>query len=351
MIRIYSSRARGYSYASAMTPTIGQRLTDATGFFHWMNHAVLSIAALKMAVETDLCGQLDESPKTIDELAAGCRVNPEHLRRIVEFLACEEVLALTADGRVVATEGTRRLRERGSMIMVQSRSSEAGPSLLEGLRRNVSAYEARFGAPVFDHLREQPDMAGYFSHFMGFLTGRIEEFVFSRHTFRPFTRAVDVGGSHGGLLKGLLARHPDARGVLFDLPGTAALVADSIRASPQGDRIEVVGGNFFEAVPAGDLYLIKMVLHDWNDAECVSILESVRAAVEPGGRVAVIDHLLPEGTVRSPARFMDMAMMVWATGRERRLSEFEAIFTQAGLRLDRVTENPDGQSVIEAVPF
>jgi hypothetical protein len=334
-----------------MTPTIGQRLDDSTDFFHWMNHAVLSIAVLKMVVETDLCGQLGESPKTIHELAAHCRVSADHLRRVIEFLACEEVLALTADGRVLATERTRKLHERGSMIMVQSRSSEAGPSLLDGLRRNVSAYEARFGAPVFDHLRDQPDMAGYFSHFMGFLTARVEAFVFSKHAFHPFSRAVDVGGSHGGLLKGLLARHPSARGVLFDLPGTAALVADALRASPEGDRIEVVGGDFFEAVPAGDLYLIKMVLHDWNDAECVSILKSVRAAIAPGGRVVVIEHLRPERPRRTPARFMDMAMMVWATGRERRLSEFETLFTQAGFRLDRVTENPDGQSVIEAVPF
>jgi hypothetical protein len=123
-----------------------------------------------------------------------------------------------------------------------------------------------------------------------------------------------------------------------------------VRTSAQGDRIDIVGGDFFESVPAGDLYLLKMVLHDWNDAECVAILKNVRAAMLPHGRVAVIEFLLPEVPAATGVHVMDVAMMIWATGRERRLSEFEALFAQAGFRVDRITENPKGQSVIEAVP-
>ena len=333
-----------------MDETIGQRLDDPAGFFRWINHAALSIAVLKTAVETNLCGHLGVVPVTIEDLAARCDLPTDKLRRLVDYLACEDVVTLSPDGRVSATDRSRRVGDLASMIMVQARNAEVGPSLLEGLRRDVSAYEACFGKPVFAHLPEQPAMAAHFSDFMGFLTRRVEEFVFSKHEFRPFERAVDVGGSHGDLLKGLLARHPRARGVLFDLPGTAALVADAIRASAQGDRIEIVGGDFFASVPSGDLYLIKMVLHDWNDAECVSILKNVRASIASQGRVAVIDYLLPERAERSAGQFMDIAMMVWATGRERRLSEFEALFEQSGFRVDRVTRNPDGQSVIEAVP-
>jgi hypothetical protein len=127
-------------------------------------------------------------------------------------------------------------------------------------------------------------------------------------------------------------------------------VADGIKAAPEGDRVEVVGGSFFEEVPKADLYLIKMILHDWDDAECVKILETIRKAIPLGGRIAVIDYLLPEVPTPTEGLSMDLAMMIWDTGQERKLSEFEALFAAAGFRLDRVSENPHGQSVIEAVP-
>jgi hypothetical protein len=331
-----------------MHQTIGQRLDVPGSFFGWIHHAVLSLAVLKAVIESDLCGQLAAGSATVEELAGRCGLPADKLRRFVYFLAAEEIVALSPDGTVVPTARTAKLREAAPIVIIQSRSAEVGPYLREACLNGVSAYEMRFGQPVFDHLPDQPAMAAYFSEFMAFLSRRVEQFVFSQHEFRPFELAVDVGGSHGGLLRGLLALHPRARGVLFDLPGTAAQVSAAVRAAPEGDRIDVVGGNFFEAVPAGDLYLLKMVLHDWDDADCVAILKQVRAAIRPQGRIAVIEFLLPEVPAPTGVHVMDVAMMIWATGRERRLSEFEALFAAAGFRLDRVTENPNGQSVIEA---
>jgi hypothetical protein len=332
-----------------MHETLGQRLDDPATFFHWINHAALSLAVLKTAIETGLCRHVCDGPLSVEQLAAGCALPVDKVRRLVDYLVCEEVLALSDNGDVRATPQTAQLLDLTSMVLVQARTAEAGPCLTEGLRNGTSAYEARFGEPCFTHLRNEPALAAHFAGFMGYLTTRILTFIASNHVFAPFERAVDIGGSHGELLKFVLAAHPQARGVLFDRPEIAALVEAPLRDSAQGDRIEVVGGDFFEAVPAGDLYLIKMILHDWNDEECVAILRSVRAAIAPGGRVAVIDHLLPEKPRRGSGQFMDIAMMVWATGRERRLSEFETLFAQSGFRLDRVTPNPNGQSVIEAV--
>ena len=127
------------------------------------------------------------------------------------------------------------------------------------------------------------------------------------------------------------------------------MVGDAVGKAEHGDRVEIIGDNFFEAVPAGDLYLLKMILHDWNDDECVTILKRIREAIRPGGRVAVIDYVLPETPRHHSGMAMDIAMLVWATGRERKLSEFKALFDAAGFVFDRITENPLGQSVVEAV--
>jgi hypothetical protein len=226
---------------------------------------------------------------------------------------------------------------------------EAGFLLDAALRSGVTSYEYRFGKPVFEHLRAHPETAVIFASFMAYLTKLVEDFVFTNHDFRAFDLAVDVGGSHGGLLLGLLARHPAARGIVFDLPEVTELVTDQICSAEHGDRVDVVGGDFFDSLPPADLYLVKMILHDWNDDDCISILRSIRAAIVPGGRVSVIEHLLPETPRPHPANAMDIAMLVWASGRERRLSEFGSLFDASGFRVDRVTENPLGQSVIEAI--
>jgi len=154
----------------------------------------------------------------------------------------------------------------------------------------------------------------------------------------------------GVFLLGMLEQHPGARGILFDLPDVVEIARPMVAASPLAERVEIVGGSFFESVPAADLYTLKQILHDWHDEECERILRSIRAAINPGGRLAVIDHLLGETPQPDEAQSTDVAMMVWDTGRERKQSEFEALFAATGFRLDRVTRNPSGHSVIEAVP-
>jgi hypothetical protein len=149
----------------------------------------------------------------------------------------------------------------------------------------------------------------------------------------------------------LLRHYPDTRGIVFDLPETAEQAAATIAAAPVADRIEARGGDFFAAVPAGgDLYLLKQILHDWGDEDCVRILRSIRAAISERGRLAVIEYLLPDACEHHSGFAMDIHMMVLSTGRERTLSDYEALLEAAGFRLDRVTGNPRGQSVAEAIP-
>ena len=332
-----------------MDTPIGHYLDDPKEFFWWLNHSVTSVVALNAAVNMGLLGALGDAPATVEELAAKCGIAADKLGRIVNFLAAEEIVSLLADGRVVHTSRSRALSGLKSALAWESNCFEAGIPLHRALRKGTTSCEERFGKPVFALLRGNPDMAAVFSDFMGYLTRLVESFVFTQHRFEPFTRAVDVGGSHGGLLLQLLARHPHASGILFDLPEVTAIVADEVGGAEHGDRVEIVGGDFFESVPSGDLYLLKMILHDWNDEECKAILANVRKSIVPGGRIAVIDYVIPEVPRLHPSVAMDIAMLIWATGRERKLSEFHELFGASGFAFDRLTENPLGQSVVEAV--
>jgi hypothetical protein len=154
----------------------------------------------------------------------------------------------------------------------------------------------------------------------------------------------------GDFLLGVLAEYPGAKGILFDLPETVTMARTAIAASPLAGRVEIVGGSFFEEVPSADLYTLKQILHDWHDEECEQILGNIRRAINSGGRLAVMDHILNDTPAPDEAQGTDVAMMVWDTGRERKLADFERLFAATGFAIDRVTRNPGGHSVIEAVP-
>lgn len=332
-----------------MQQTFGSLLDDQQDWFSWLNRTWTFLAVLRMLSQSRLLDHIGDEPISIEALSAAAGMDADRLARVINFLAAHEILELTADGTVAHTSRSRNLVRDSAVVGVAMHSSQAGTRLADALQQGVTPYELHFGKPCFEHLAEQPEIAKVFASLMSFMTTLVNRFVFSEHRFEPFTTAVDVGGSHGELLLELLQRHPDSSGVLFDLPDVTAMVAESVQKAPAGDRVEIVAGDFFESVPAADLYLLKMILHDWSDAESVRILQTIRQAIQPGGRVIVIDHVMPETPQPSPANSMDIAMMIWANGRERKRSEMEALFAAAGFRLDRVTENPAGPSVLEAV--
>ena len=163
--------------------------------------------------------------------------------------------------------------------------------------------------------------------------------------------AVDVGGGNGAFLNALLARQPDARGIAYDLPGVAEDAERQRSGARSESRLQFLAGNFFASVPAGaDLYLLKMVLHDWNDSDAVRILQNIRTAVPPQGRLLVIEMIIPEGRQRHPAMLTDLNMMVMTGGRERTQTEFRRILESAEFCLVRTIPTLTPFSIIEAMP-
>ena len=161
--------------------------------------------------------------------------------------------------------------------------------------------------------------------------------------------AVDIGGSSGTLVHSLMTANPQLHGIILDLSDVVPSATAAAAALGLAERSSVLAGDFFASVPEADLYLLKHILHDWNDGQAVRILENCRHAMRPGGRVIVIELLLGEIGEPGPAPSMDLNMMVMLPGRERSLSEYRALLKQAGFRLDKSSPTRSSMAVIEAV--
>jgi O-methyltransferase domain len=161
--------------------------------------------------------------------------------------------------------------------------------------------------------------------------------------------AIDVGGANGALLTRLQEANPALHGVVFDRPDVTENAAVEIALTGFTERTQVLGGNFFESVPRGDLYLLKFILHDWDDESCVTILRRCREAMEPAAQIAIVEMIVGEHTSPGVSALMDMNMLAVAGGRERSLAEYDALLSKAGLRRTAVRCSGSPQSVIEAV--
>ena len=162
---------------------------------------------------------------------------------------------------------------------------------------------------------------------------------------------VDVGGGEGALLANILAANPGVGGVLFDQEHVVAGAGDLLERAGVADRCEVVAGSFFEAVPGGgDAYLLKSVVHDWDDAEAVEILRSCRKAMGGTGKLLVVEPVIGPGNEPDPAKYSDLNMLVILGGRERTASEFERLYAEAGFDLTGIVRTGSAFAVIEGVP-
>jgi hypothetical protein len=328
----------------------GQHFDRLDDVIAWGHNAVFGIAVIMLVNRAGVTARLLEGPAQVDELAALAAVPPVKMARMLDFLQAHEVIAGHDDGSYSGTPRTAMMLEAADFFTNTRFTNAAAPHLLPALQQGTTPFAAGHGAPVFDYFQAHPQAAAQFGRYMGLMTRRVEAFVFSQHRFQTFSTVADIGGSMGDLLLATLRAYPGTRGILFDRPDVVELARPGIAASPLADRVEIVGGSFFEAVPVADLYLMKQILHDWDDAEAGAILRCVRATMPAGARLAVIDHVLADAPEPTESIATDIAMMLWDTGGERKLGALSALFASAGFRIDRLTINPNGHSVIEVVP-
>jgi hypothetical protein len=230
-------------------------------------------------------------------------------------------------------------------------------SLDECVRTGNNAYQLLYGLEgSFAYYEKHPDKAHVFDAAMSSLSAITGPAVASSYDFAAVDRVVDIGGGHGKVLASILKKHPRLLGVLFDLPRVVEGAASFLTAEGIADRCEVVGGDMFESVPTGcDIYLLSHIIHGWDDERAIKVLQTCRRAMASTAKLIILDRVMPERVQPDPMVqakvLVDLVMMVGTSGgRERTESEFQALLTAAGLRLQHVTPMPTTDSLVVAGP-
>jgi hypothetical protein len=315
-------------------------------------------AAISAAAKFGIADQLESGPKTTQELASLLNLHEDSLYRVLRALAGlgifhegeNRTFSQTPLSDVLRTNAKPSLRYAATMMIDhwQARSVQGICSTIENGRAAVANI---LGAGLFEYLRGHPDEAFNFNRGMTDLSSGEAPAVLATYDFSGFERIVDVAGGAGGLLAAILASTPKLRGTLFDQPSVIEQAKSDAILEPFGDRCELVGGDFFEAVPAGaDAYIMKHIIHDWDDERAEIILTNCRRAMKPGGKLLVVDRVIDPPNAPDPKKFFDVAMMLMPGGRERSEPEWKTLYAAAGFRVTRIVPTPAPHSVIEGVP-
>ena len=297
-----------------------------------------------------------DGPRSADDLAAATGSHARSLYRLLRPRAVsvfreddKRRFALTPMGDCLRSDAADPLGPWAAFIG-RPYFWQAWSHLLHSVRTGENAFRQVHGTDVWAYRSEHAEEGAIFDRAMTAISrGVIEASSLAR--FRTLPRVVDVGGGQGALLAGILGAHATTRGILFDQPHVVAGADELLRKAGVAERCEVVGGSFFERVPeGGDAYLLKAILHDWEDDAAITILQACRRAIGSGRRLLVLERLIAPPNEAPDAKFSDLNMMVSPGGRERTREEFAALFAAAQFRLVSVAPTGTRLSVIEGLP-
>lgn len=318
----------------------------------------MAAQALTQAAELGVADQLRDGPRSAGELAAVLQVNEDALYRILRALAAVGFFS-EQPGRVFANNGNSEalrsdvpdsMRSMARWLGEEASWWKAWGNLSISLRTGESASEVTFGGTTFDFLGQNPRINDIFQAAMSNFSAATAQPVVDAYDFSGIQRIADVGGGHGKLLSSILAALPQATGVLFDLPEVIAGADATLRAGGQSERIEKVAGNFLEGVPGDvDAYIMKHIIHDWDDPRCVKLLQNCRKGLRPGGRVLIVEQVLTDRPDSTLAKLADLEMLVMTPGgRERSAAEFKELLRKAGFEMARIVSTQSPVCVVEA---
>lgn len=316
-----------------------------------ITYSLASVARLGVA------DHMNATPVHLEELAARVGAHAPSLFRVMRLLASVGVFketpaqqfSLTSVGELLKTNAQDSLRYL-AMLFGDEWTTRAYEHFADCVRTGSDGVTKAYGKHAFDFLAERPDQAETFQRAMTSFSTAAAQAILDAYDFTGIRRLADVGGGHGTLLASILRRCPQMHGVLYDLPEVVAEIPKDRFAGCDG-RISIESGSFFERVPSDcDAYIMKHIIHDWSDDYCRSVLSLMREQLPLNGRVLICEMVIQDDASPSPAKMLDIEMLVMTVGgKERSASEFRDLLASAGLQLGRIVPTASPICIVEAL--
>lgn len=289
------------------------------------------------------------------QLAQRTAANKEAIYRLLRALSSNGIFKEDQNGSFELTPLADCLREDSPTSMKATALSagsvfyKAYNEFLFSVQTGEPGFNKAYGMSPFEYLTNNPEEGIIFDRMMTDFHGGETAPMIENYDFSTFNTVVDVGGGNGEVISAVLKKYQGTKGVLFDMPEVIKRSGDNIATSRLGSRCQLRGGDFFESVPTGgNAYILRHIIHDWNDKDAVIILKNCKNAMTPNGKVLVVEAVIPEGNDPHPFKWLDLTMLMIG-GKERTKDQFEAVFSQAGLKLTQIIPITPAISIVEGV--
>lgn len=311
-------------------------------------------ALLYLAAKLKIPDHLSNA-RSSEELSKLLGANPLALRRVLRGLVALGVCAENPDSVFQTTPMGQKLRsdsdgpEYSLAILNGEEYAAAWNQLLHSVKTGETAFDHIFGESPWDHRQKNPELNQRFNEWLEQGATAAGRALLKAHDFSSHKTVADIGGGQGALLATILQAHPSIQGILFDQPHVVSGACATLKSNGVASRCRIVPGDFFKAVPPeADAYILKSILHDWDDEKCAVILQNIRAVLKPGQPLLVLEKIMPTNVTDRPSTIMgDLHMLAVTGGRERTDGEYRNLFATAGLELKTITALRTGHSVLQ----
>lgn len=333
-----------------MTEALPHQQLDGMITGYWISQAIYAAAKFNIA------DHLKDGSKSVDELAEATSTNVDALYRLLRALASKGIFAEGEPRQFSLTPLAEPLQsdvpgsKRALALMSGDEQFRAWAEIEYSIQTGKIAFEKVYGKPIFEYLGENPDKARIFDAAMVGIHGRESDVILSAYDFSDVGVLADIGGGNGSQISRILEKHNGLKGILFDLPHVIERAKNQIESEGLSNRCELVGGNFFDAVPEGaDVYMMRHIIHDWDDEKSVTILRNCHQAMSSSGRLLIVESVIPPGNEPFGGKFLDLVMLLIPGGKERTEDEYRTLLGRAGFELTQVIPTNSEVSIVEAI--
>jgi len=321
-----------------------------------LSSGCLMASCMQVVLKLEIADRIGEGERSSAELAQATGVKEDLLYRVMRFLASAGVFEETTSRRFRNTPNSEVMQKNhphSTYAMALWISTpfhfKTYADLMPTMRDGKTAIEHVFHMPPFDAIFADKELGEIFNNAMTNMSASVIPAVLEVYDFDGINTLADIAGGHGFVLTSILEKNPTMRGILFDLDHVVAGAKDRIKQKKLEDRLQTASGDFFKSVPKADGYVMKHIIHDWDDPEAITILKNCAQHLPSGGKVILIEAVVAPGNEPHFAKMVDIEMFAMPGGRERTEEEFRSLFQRAGLKLNRIVPTKSPLAVVEAV--